>query len=179
MRHFPLLTDSAGREIVAVAHRRHLLRARVLLADHMPRIVAGEYTGADYAPTNVALGFGIFLWSWPLLQHLPCRVRPLYRRQRTWNPFAPDFLKAGVWRQAKGWSLLRGQICFAHLLSPFGEPVIELPKVGSILELDAWSCDVVALGEGGFSATLVHGYHGPQPSRRCPWLLPERLEVLK
>lgn len=177
MQHFPLFIDTNGRQIVAAAQQRYSLRARVLYADCMPRFIGEEYTGADYAPVNLALGFGPFLWAWPALRRLPCRVTPIYRRSRYWNPFDPLFLKTGVWRQAAGWWLLRGQICFAHLLRPYDAPTIELPAIGSTVQIDAWSCNVLSLGDDT-PRLLVNGWHGPQPSRHCPWLWPERLEVI-
>lgn len=164
-----------GRELVAVPRVRHTIKARVLYADLMPERWYPFNAGSDFSPVNIALGFHPFLWAWPMLKKLPCRITAHYGYIRPWRKL---WKRDGIHRKASGWALLHGEISFAHLVRPMSYEdefsALELPPVGSILNLDAWSSDIEYVDTVGRREKFVRGGHR-LPSRSCPWLLPHAM----
>lgn len=167
------IEDGTGRRILAHHRARQQIRGRVLWSGYTPREVGGMYSGADYAPVDVVIGMGPFVYGWGLLRYLPRRVRPIYRRSWQLNPFKPGFLRRGVvvYRCARAGFFLSSEIVFLHLVRPFDGNLPPLPEAGELLDFAGISVDVTVGDEDDWQP-LVHGYHGPLPSRKCPWILP-------
>jgi hypothetical protein len=191
MQPIPLYICAAGGQVTARPVARHKFRARVLWAGYSPQFIDGVFAGSDQSPVDVALGFGPFVWAWPFLRRLPARFEPLYftlTPWHRWNPFGTFFLKPArsLMRAGGGWFFLRGEITFAHLVLPWEvnsdgsqvQVLPELPAVGTLVEVDAWSVDIVDIFDDHIEP-LAQGHHGSLPSRQCPWLWIEHWEEIE
>lgn len=167
------IEGGTGRRILAHHRAPQQIRGRVLWAGYTPREVGGVYSGADYAPVDVAIGMGPFVYGWRLLRYLAGGVTPIYSRPWQLNPLRPGFLRRsdGVNRAARAGIFLSSQVVFLHLVRPWDGDLPPLPEVGELLDFAGFSVDVT-VDDDDNRAPLVNGYHGALPSRECPWILP-------